>query len=191
MVGMVRRAVIMVSVLLSAVGASPPGAARAEPSSALDDLVDAAAQRLQTADAVAASKWLTGGPITDPARVQQVLAAVTAEAQAAGVPPDYAAAVFTDQINATEGVQYSRFSWWKFDPSTAPGSAPDLAASRSVIDGLNHEMVAQIGRQWPVLQSPDCAAALSAAKNTVADARGLDALYRQALDAATRSYCRG
>ena len=191
MVGMVRRAVIMVSVLLSAVGASPPGADRAEPSSALDDLVDAAAQRLQTADAVAASKWLTGGPITDPARVQQVLAAVTADALAVGVPPDYATTVFTDQINATEGVQYSRFSWWKFDPSAAPADAPDLAASRSVIDGLNHEMVTQIGRQWPVLQSPDCAAALSAAKNTVADARGFDALYRQALDAATRSYCRG
>ena len=84
MVGMIRRVVITVSVLLSAVGALPPGAARAEPSSALDDLVDAAAQRLQTADAVAASKWLTGGPITDPARVQQVLAAVTADAQAAG-----------------------------------------------------------------------------------------------------------
>lgn len=36
-------------------------------------LVDAAAQRLQTADPVAASKWLNGGEITDAARVQQVI----------------------------------------------------------------------------------------------------------------------
>jgi chorismate mutase len=68
---------------------------------------------LQTADPVAASKWLT--------------------------------------------IQYSRFAGWKFDPATAPTSAPDLSASRSVIDGLNHRMVNEIAAQWPLLQSPACA----------------------------------
>jgi chorismate mutase len=100
-------------------------------------LVDAATQRLQTADPVAASKWLSGGPITDPARVQQVLAAVSADAEKAGVPSDYVTTLFVDQINATEAIQYSRFSWWKLDPAGAPQSAPDLAASRALIDGLN------------------------------------------------------
>lgn len=166
------------------------GRVRADPSGTLNDLVDAASQRLQTADPVAANKWLTGGPITDSARVQQVLAMVAADAQSSGVPADYVTTVFTDQINATEGIQYNRFSWWKFDPAAAPSAAPDLSASRSVIDRLNRQMVSQIGLQWPVLQSADCADALATAKNAVADARQFDALYRQALDAATRSYCR-
>ena len=28
------------------------------------------------------------------------------------------ATVFTDQINATEGIEYMRFAQWKFDPTT-------------------------------------------------------------------------
>ena len=152
-------------------------------------LVDAAAQRLQTADPVAASKWLNGGPITDPTRVQQVLAAVSADAESAGIPADYVTTVFVDQINATEAVQYGRFSWWKMNPAEAPASAPDLSASRGQIDVLNRRMVSQIAVQWPVLRSAECATRLGEATSMVADARGLEPLYRQALDAATRSYC--
>lgn len=165
------------------------GSAQAEGGEPLYDLIDAAAQRLQTADPVAASKWLSGGSITDPARVQQVLGAVATDAESAGVPTDYVTAVFAEQIDATEAIQYSRFSWWKLDPDTAPDSAPDLSASRTQIDGLNRRMVSEIAEQWPVLQSPDCSARLGAAKSAVSQDRALDPLYRQALDAATRSYC--
>jgi chorismate mutase len=157
----------------------------------LYNLVDIATQRLQTADPVAASKWLSGGPITDPNRVQQVLQSVAADAESAGAPSDFVISVFTDQINATEAIQYSRFSWWKLNLADAPVSAPDLSASRALIDGLNAAMVGQIAAQWPVLNAPDCAARLGAAKASVADQRQLDLLYRQALDAATRSYCTG
>ena len=162
--------------------------AGAEP---LYDLVDTATQRLQTADPVAASKWLSGGPITDPARVQQVLQSVAADAESSGAPSDFVTSVFTDQINATEAIQYSRFSRWKLNPADSPASAPDLSASRALIDGLNAAMVGQIAAQWLVLHAPDCAARLGAAKVAVADQRQLDPLYRQALDAATRSYCTG
>lgn len=167
-----------------------PAVAGADPASEpLYPLVDAAAQRLQTADPVAATKWLTGGAITDPARVQQVLGAVAGDAESAGVPADYVTTAFTDQINATEAIQYSRFSEWKFNPAAAPATAPDLAASRALIDDLNQRMVGEIARQWPVLQSPQCAAELDAAKTEVAGERQFDPLYRQALDVATRSYC--
>lgn len=162
--------------------------AGAEP---LYDLVDTATQRLQTADPVAASKWLSGGPITDPTRVQQVLQSVTADAESAGAPSDFVMSVFTDQINATEAIQYARFSWWKLTPADAPVAAPDLSASRALIDGLNAAMVGEIAAQWPLLHAPDCSARLGAAKAAVADQRQLDPLYRQALDAATRSYCTG
>ena len=155
----------------------------------LYDLVDAASQRLQTADPVAAVKWLGGGSINDPARVKQVLAEVSADAESAGVPSDYVTTVFANQIDASEAIQYSRFSWWKLDPAAAPASAPDLSASRAQIDALNHRMVSDIAEQWAVLRSPDCGGLLDAAKTSVGSYRQLDPLYRQALDAATRSYC--
>jgi chorismate mutase len=174
--------------MLAVAIAAPARADAAEP---LYNLVDAAAQRLQTADAVAANKWLTGGPITDPARVKQVLDAVSSDAQSHGVPTDYVTRAFTGQINATEAIEYSRFAGWKFDPSGAPSSAPDLSALRSVIDRLNQQMVDQMAEQWPLLNSPGCGPALATAKTVVVGERRFDDLYRTALDAATRTYCPG
>ncbi len=181
------RTLVAVPAVVLMLAAAP---AHAENPSPLTDLVDAAAQRLQTADPVAASKWLTGGPITDPARVRQVLADVAVAAESAGVPTMFVTSVFTDQINATEAIQYSRFAGWKLDPATAPTAAPDLAASRALIDDLNREMVAEIAGSWPVLTGPGCVDALDSAKDAVSGQRALDPLYRRALDTATRSYCR-
>ena len=174
---------------LAALLSFPAFPARADSAEPLSDLVDAAAERLQTADPVAAVKWLTNGSINDPARVQQVLAAVSSDAEAAGVPGDYVTTVFTDQIDATEAIQYSRFSSWKLDPAAAPTSAPDLSASRARIDTLNRRIVSEIAQQWTVLRSSECRARLEAAKSAVAATRRFDPLYGQALDAATRSYC--
>ena len=94
-----------------------------------------------------------------------------------------------NQIDATVAVEYARLAGWKLDPATAPADAPDLAASRATIDALNREMVAEMAGQWPALHAPSCRTDLSAATDAVAQARGLDDLYRQALGFATRSYC--
>ena len=166
-----------------------PVNAHAEPASPLYALVDVAAQRLATADPVAAYKWINGGPITDPQRAGQVLDSVGNDAAAHGLDPQYVRTVFEDQIDATEGIQYTRFGQWKFDPATAPTVAPDLAESRSAIDGFNKKMVEEIALQWDSLQGPACAADLTNAKAAVVSARQLDALYQQALSSATRSYC--
>jgi chorismate mutase len=166
-----------------------PAAANAEPAAPLYRLVDTAAQRLATANPVAASKWINGGPITDEARANQVLDAVGADASAHRVDPAYVRTVFTDQIAATEGLEYSLFGQWKFDPSAAPTTAPDLSASRSTIDGFNKTMVDEVALQWNLLHGPTCTAEVQAATDAVANARNLDPLYRQALSSATRSYC--
>ncbi|RUP29510.1 MAG: chorismate mutase [Mycolicibacterium sp.] len=152
-------------------------------------LVDTAAQRLQTADPVAAVKWLKGGSIEDPARVDQVLKAVGAQATASGADPVFVQKVFTDQIHATEGIEYLRFSQWKFDPATAPTTAPDLSESRTAIDDFNRTMVAELAAQRGVLRGPGCSVALDAARAQVAEQRHLDPLYQQALTSATRGYC--
>ncbi|TPG34894.1 chorismate mutase [Mycolicibacterium hodleri] len=152
-------------------------------------LVDAAAQRLLTADAVAASKWATGAAIEDPARERQVIEAVTAAAGEKGVDSGYVARAFRNQIDATVAVQYDLFSGWKLDPVAAPTTAPDLSDSRAAIDTLNRAMVSEIAGQWDALHSPLCLRDLDAARSAVVDERSLDDIYRRALTFATRSYC--
>lgn len=173
-----------------ALAVTPTAPARADDANPLFELVDAAAQRLQTAEPVAASKWLTGGSIEDPQRVEQVLAAVSADATDRGVDGGYVRRIFTDQIDATEAIEYTRFAQWKLDPVAAPGVAPDLAVSRATIDRLNTAMVEQVARQSSVLGSPDCSGTLDDARTAVTDARTLDSFYQQALSFSTRSYCR-
>jgi chorismate mutase len=165
------------------------GVARGDDANPLAALVDAATQRLQTADPVAATKWINGGSIEDPPRVEQVLTTVASDATRKGVDAGYVKRIFTDQIDATTGIEYTRFGQWKLDPRSAPAVAPDLTASRGTIDGLNAEMVEQIALNAPVLHSPDCGGILDDAKAAVATARMLDPLYRQALEFSTHSYC--
>lgn len=162
---------------------------RADPASPLTPLVDAAAQRLQVAEPVAAYKWNQHGAIEDPVRVQQELARLGDEADAAHVERDYVTRVFGDQIGATEAIEYSRFADWKLNPASAPGDSPDLSASRSSIDAFNRAMVAQIADDWNLLHSPECAPQLGAARNDVIRDRRLDGLYQKALSSATQSYC--
>jgi chorismate mutase len=169
--------------------AGAPTTAHAQPPGPLFALVDTAAARLATADPVAAYKWINGGPITDRQRADQVLESVGADAQAHGIDAQYVRRIFTDQIDATEGVEYIRFGQWKFDPATAPTTAPDLGESRSQIDGFNKAMVEEIALQSNWLHGPGCTAQLAQATEAVATARRLDPLYRQALTSATRSYC--
>lgn len=179
-------------VLISAICAvtlSVPAPAGADGVPPLSDLVDAAAQRLQVADDVAAIKWQTGGAIEDPARVGQQLAKLATEAAGKNLDPDYVRRIFADQIAATEAAEHYRFAQWKLDPAAAPSTAPELAASRARIDGFNQVMLAQIGQRWELLHSPDCAGELGEATRTVSVTRQLDEFYRRALETATRDYC--
>ena len=163
--------------------------ARADSLSPLTELVDAAAQRLQPAEPVAAFKWTAHGAIEAPGRVQQELAKLGADASAKHIDPDYVARVFGDQINATEAIEYSRFADWKLNPASAPATSPDLSASRSTIDALNQTMLTHIALNEDLLHSPACAVQLDAARGDVIRARQLDSLYRGALSLATNSYC--
>ncbi|CDO08297.1 gamma subclass chorismate mutase AroQ [Mycolicibacterium cosmeticum] len=184
---MIVRGAVLTALAAVAVLA-PAGTANAAPSP-LDPLVSAATQRLQTADPVAAVKWITHGDIEDPARVQQVLTAVTATAGGHDVDADYVTRIFTDQIHATEAVEYRRFSEWKLDPAAAPTAAPDLSSSRARIDALNTTIVTELGAQRDLLRSPACPAALRDALDNAGATFGLDPDYRQALAFATHSYC--
>lgn len=179
-----------VAITLAALAVATAPVASADVLSPLHPLVDAAAQRLLTAEPVAASKYLTGGQIEDPQREAQVLDTVATAAAAQGADPAYVRDVFRDQIDATVSLQYSLFGDWKVDPAAAPAGAPDLASTRATIDGLNQTMVGEIAHQWQELQSPSCRAELDATVNEVSVNRGLDPRYRRALEYATHDYCR-
>ena len=185
----IRRCAVAVCALTALAMLPTTAPALGDDANPLLELVDAATQRLQTAEPVAASKWKTGGSIEDPQRVEQVLAAVGADAKGRGVDVDYVRQIFTDQVHATEAIEYTRFAQWKLDPGAAPGVAPDLSASRAIIDRLNAEMVEQIAMRWPVLHSPDCMGMLDDARTAIAQSRMLDSLYQQALSFSTHSYC--
>lgn len=163
--------------------------AHADEPAPLYRLVDTAAQRLLTADPVAAFKWVNGGSIEDADRANQVLDSVGADARTRGLDETFVRRIFTDQIHATEGVEYTRFAQWKLDPERAPTSAQELFRTRVAIDDFNGSMVAEMAAQRSVLLDPGCTAALGAARASVAAARDLDPLYRQALDFATSRYC--
>lgn len=177
--------------MLAAVSlAITPVIAHADPENPLTPLVDAAAQRLQTADPVAASKYRTGGAVDDPKREQQVIDAVRTAADAEHIDSSYVAGVFSDQIDATSSVEHTRVAQWKLDPGSAPATAPDLTDSRTTIDRLNQTMVHEMAARWNELHSPTCAADLAAAVQGVVAARALGPDYQAALSYATHSYCR-
>lgn len=163
--------------------------ARADGENPLASLVDAAAQRLQVAEPVAAYKWKTHGAIEDPVRVRQQLAELGDQAVAEHVDRSYVTRVFGDQVNATEAIEYARFADWKLNPGGAPADSPDLSASRSAIDGLNQAMLAQIVANWDLLHSPACTPQLETARSGIVEGRRLDGLYQRALWSATQSYC--
>ena len=181
---MAGRALVLV--VLAVLVAAP---ARADSTSPLFAFVDAAAERLQLAEPVAAFKWAAHGAIEDPDRVQQELATLRADASAENVDPEYVARVFGDQISATEAIEYRRFADWKLDPASTPAAPPDLSASRSAIDALNNKILSQIAVNWSLLYAPDCARQLENARTETVRAHRFDDLYQRALSAATRSYC--
>ena len=177
------------AVLVSMIAVSPPWA-RAEGSGPLTALVDSLAERLTIAEPVAAYKWSAHAAIEDPARVEEELSALREDAASAHVDPDYVARVFTDQIAATEAIEYRRFADWKLDPAAVPPAPADLAASRAEIDALNTKILSHIALNWGLLGSAECVGLLQYSRGEVTRLRGLDNLYQRALTAATASYCR-
>ncbi|WP_324609628.1 gamma subclass chorismate mutase AroQ [Streptomyces sp. WM6386] len=96
---------------------------------------------LATADLVAAAKWGTDSPIDDPAREQQVLDTVAAQAQRIGADPDEIRRIFRDQIEANKLVQHGLYRRWTGHPDQAPTTKPDLNVVRQQINRVNTDLV--------------------------------------------------
>ncbi|MEV5981411.1 chorismate mutase [Streptomyces sp. NPDC052114] len=172
--------------------AQPPTAAvAAGPYAQLHPLADLSAQRLATADLVAAAKYGTDSPIDDPAREKQVLDAVAGQAKELGADPVATVRIFRDQIEANKVVQRGLFRRWDADPSQAPTERPDLAEVRKEINRINTGLVRAVAASPDARRAPYCEGVLTAAAVRVGHQERLDALHSVALGRALRSVCAG
>ena len=167
----------------------PAAATEAAPHSRLHPLADLSAQRLATADLVAAAKYGTDSPIDDPARERQVLDDVARQAREVGADPEATVRIFRDQIEANKVVQRALHRRWDADPSQAPTERPDLAEVRKEINRVNGELVRAIADSATARSAPYCGGLLTASAAQVRHDRRLDPLHTVALARSLRSVC--
>ena len=165
--------------------------AYAPASAALHPIAELAAERLATADLVAAAKWGTDSPIDDPAREQQVLDAVAAQAEQLGADPDEVRVIFRDQIEANKLVQHALFQRWTDHPDQAPTTRPDLSVIRQEINRINTALVQSLADTTADRDALICHPELALAALQVHHEDHLDALHTRALFRALRSICSG
>lgn len=149
--------------------------------------MEAVALRLTTADTVAASKWRSDAPIDDPAREEQVLASVAAQALDEGLDAARVHQIFRDQIEANKDVQRALFAWWSVSPGSAPAIGPDLSHVRPVIDRQNTQILDQMREQQAVLAETGWLPALLDAAGAVGQI--LSPLHQATLARALVSLC--
>ncbi|MFE7745342.1 gamma subclass chorismate mutase AroQ [Nocardia sp. NPDC057455] len=174
-----------------------PASAGAVPSDRpLDRLVALVVERLDTADAVAAAKWVAAGElgiepaIDDPAREAEVYDAMARLGAARDLPEDWVRQVFFGQIEANKTVQRGLMLRWRFDPAAAPTAPAGLASVRPIIDRVNVEVLDQLALRRAELTAPDCAERLARSVFGVFTTGRGDALHHAALVRAAVSLCR-
>ena len=155
-------------------------------------LVGLAAQRIMTADTVAAAKWGTSRPIDDPAREKVVLDGALAQAAKRGVNPLVARRVFEGQIAASKVVQHALYAQWTASPALRPTHRPDLATQvRPVLDRIDGQLLDAIKQAQPLLSgAPGCAALMDREISDTARTMRLDTVHREALRQSLTGACR-
>ncbi|MGV9674440.1 gamma subclass chorismate mutase AroQ [Nocardia sp. NPDC003482] len=173
----------------------PASPAHAEPVAErpLDRLVELTLERLETADVVAAAKWVAargGDPgIDDPAREAEVYDAMARAGAGLGLDAERVRQVFGGQIEANKLVQRGLVTRWRVDPAAAPTAAPELSAVRPVIDRVNGELLAQLAEHRADLAGPGCVERLSTSVFPALSGGRADALHQAALVRASAALC--
>ncbi|MFF7177975.1 chorismate mutase [Streptomyces sp. NPDC008121] len=153
-------------------------------------IVRLAAERVLTADTVAAAKWGTPQPIDAPAREKTVLDHAAAKAAELGIDQAAVQRIFKDQIAANKDVQRALYAQWQKHPAQQPAGRPDLATQvRPVLDRVDGQLLTAIHRAQPLLDRPECQALLKRGKAAAVQAMGLDAIHRSGLDRALARIC--
>lgn len=176
-----------VAAALLLVGCGAPAEPPAPGANGVVDLVRLAEERAVLSDQVAASKFGTGKPVTDPAREAVVIDDARADATRGGVDPEWAAQIFQDQIAASTQVQNDLLRRWSEQPDLRPSEKPDLTTIRPQLDRIGTEIITALKAAQPFRTTPDCAATLDQTVRT--EAADLDETHRSALIRALDSVC--
>ncbi|MET8773695.1 gamma subclass chorismate mutase AroQ [Nocardia sp. NPDC004654] len=185
-------ALLSAALLVWAAGSARPVPGEPVPGS-LEPLVALIAQRIDTADAVAAAKWAHAArdgsvpTIDDPEREAAVYDAMARLGAAHGLSENWVRRVFFGQIEASKTVQYGLIARWRFDPAAAPAAPPDLTGVRPTIDRLNKAIIDQLAEHRAELAAPDCMERL--APGVFAHFTTADPLHRLALIRAASALC--
>ncbi|MEV6428386.1 gamma subclass chorismate mutase AroQ [Nocardia sp. NPDC051463] len=187
---------VLLSVVLAVLIPASALASPAEPRvGSLRGLVELVADRLDTADAVAAAKWATARQlgtepsIDDPGREAQVYDDMARFGAGRALPENWIRQVFFGQIEASKIVQRGLVARWRFDPAAAPAAPPDLTKVRPRIDRLNVDIVEQLAAQRDELTAPDCMERLAPSVFGVLTSGRVDALHQVALIRAAAALC--
>ncbi|MFD8229872.1 chorismate mutase [Streptomyces massasporeus] len=157
---------------------------------ALGMIVRLAAERVMTADTVAAAKWGRAQSIDDPAREKKVLDNAATQATKLGIDQSAVQRIFEDQITANKTVQRALFTQWQAQPTEQPTHRPDLATQvRPVLDRVDSQLLSAIQQAQPLLSSPECGALLEQEQATTARSMGLDAVHKNGLAQALAHTC--
>ncbi|MEC3953230.1 gamma subclass chorismate mutase AroQ [Nocardia sp. CDC153] len=165
------------------------------PAGSMDRLVSLLAERLDTADSVAAAKWTqaerdgTQPTIDDPGREAAIYADMVRLGAQQDLPADQVRQVFEAQIDANKIVQRGLVALWNSGLSAAPSSAPDLTSVRPIIDRVNVEIIDELARDHTELAAPDCAARLVGSVLSTVGTHHLDPLHQAALTRASIPLC--
>ncbi|MFD7845739.1 chorismate mutase [Nocardia sp. NPDC059764] len=172
------------------------GVAEADAGSA-ERLVGLLAERLATADTVAAIKWEAavrdgGEPvIDDPGREAAIYDAMAQAGAERGLPGGLVRQVFQGQIEANKIAQRGLVTEWRYGLAVAGVPGGDLADVRPVIDGLNTAILAELASERMELAAADCPARVAAGVVAIAGSKRLDALHAAALVRASTPLCDG
>ncbi|MFF4434663.1 chorismate mutase [Streptomyces sp. NPDC001513] len=171
-------------------GAGPARSSSPSAEQALGTIVRLAAERVMTADTVAAAKWGTVQPIDDPSREKTVLDRAASQAAKLGIDRATVQRIFKDQIAANKDVQRALYAQWQEHPAEQPTRRPDLATQvRPVLDRVDNQLLTAIQQAQPLLSRPDCDALIERGKATTVQAMSLDAIHRSGLDQALAHTC--
>lgn len=143
---------------------NPP--ALIDDSAAADRVLDLVAARLDIMTPVAASKWLAGTAVTDPAREQAVLDDVASLAGRMGLEPGAVNDFFALQIRFGRARQEALHAAWRTAGCAPCAVPPDLGALRARIDAINREQLQAIYVATPTLAREDLVGSADAAAAT-------------------------
>ncbi|MFD0362191.1 gamma subclass chorismate mutase AroQ [Nocardia sp. GCM10030253] len=186
---------VMLSVTMAVLHPDSALASAEPPARSLDRLVELVADRLDTADAVAAAKWATAlqlgtqPSIDDPGREAKVYDDMARLGAERDLPENWIKQVFFGQIEASKIVQRGLVVRWRFDPAAAPAAPPDLSKVRPEIDRLNVDIVDQLAARRDELAARDCAERLAPSVFGVLSSGRVDALHQAALVRAATTLC--